>query len=140
MEVKTNPIGFWKRLFGKCLTQPPANADCWKYENGLLIIDLSRTPELVQKAGAIRIENQTLPDRVLIVHGDDDQYYAYRNRCMHAKRRLDPVPGSNTIQCCSINKTTYDYQGRVIVGPAKGPLTAYPVDFEEGRIFINVEK
>lgn len=140
MQVKTNPISFWKRLFGKCITQIPADADCWKFEDRLLIIDLSKAPELSKKAGAIRIEDKSLPDRVLVVHGDDDRYYAFCNRCMHGKRRLDPVPESNTIQCCSINKTTYDYEGNIIVGPAKGSLTVYAVDHEDGRLFINVEK
>lgn len=140
MKIKSNKIGFWKRLFGICLTQLPANLESWKYENGLLIVDLSQTPELSHKAGAIRIEDEKLPNRVLVVHGDDDKYYAYQNRCMHAKRRMDPVPESNTIQCCSVGKATYDYDGKLIHGSAKGPLTIYPVDHENGKLFINIEK
>jgi nitrite reductase/ring-hydroxylating ferredoxin subunit len=43
-------------------------------------------------------------------------YRAFENKCAHAGRKLDPVPGTETVQCCSMGQLTYDYQGNVISG------------------------
>ena len=42
--------------------------------------------------------------QVLIVHGEDGEYHALENKCTHAGRRLDPLPGRPEVECCSIGK------------------------------------
>lgn len=138
--MKTLKRSIWQRIFGICATQKLQDEECWTYSEGLLTIDLSRVPELTQPAGAIRLEDNKLPERVLIVHGDDGRYYAFKNRCQHMGRRLDPAPDTETVQCCSISRSTYEYDGKVISGPAKEPLTIYPVDIDNGKLFVNLEK
>jgi nitrite reductase/ring-hydroxylating ferredoxin subunit len=138
--MKTLKRSIWQRIFGICATQKPQDEECWTYSEELLTIDLSRVPELSQPAGAIRLEDDKLPERVLIIHGDNGKYYAFKNRCQHMGRRLDPVPDTETVQCCSISKSTYEYDGRAISGPAKKPLTIYPMDIDNGKLFVNLEK
>jgi len=53
-------------------------------------------------------------------------------------RRLDPVPGPNTVQCCSVNKSTYDYEGTTIHGPAPNPITKYPVSIEGDKLIATI--
>lgn len=136
--AKDNKLGFFSRLFGKCITQLPTNNECWTFTDGALAIDLSRAPELANLGSAIRIEDESLPERVLLVHGDDDVFRAYKNECVHGKRRIDPVPGAGTLQCCSVNKTTYDYSGTKLRGPVDGELTVYPVAVNEQQLTINL--
>jgi nitrite reductase/ring-hydroxylating ferredoxin subunit len=56
---------------------------------------------------------------VLVIQGDDGEYYAFKNRCTHGKRRLDPMPAIQQVQCCSIGKSTFDYGERRFPGRRK---------------------
>jgi nitrite reductase/ring-hydroxylating ferredoxin subunit len=51
---------------------------------------------------------------LLVFHGDDGQYHAIENRCTHMGRRIDMMPGSHTIECCSVSKSTFTYDGRPV--------------------------
>jgi nitrite reductase/ring-hydroxylating ferredoxin subunit len=127
-----------QRILGIPASKPPIDQDCWTFSGGSIEIDLSRVPELSEPGRAIRLEKKNLQDRVLIIHGEDGHFHAFRNRCKHMGRRLDPVPGTQTVQCCSVNKTTYDYGGEVLFGPAKAPLDVRPVEIQDGRLIVKL--
>jgi nitrite reductase/ring-hydroxylating ferredoxin subunit len=129
-------MSIWKRILGISNTKPPAEAGCWTYGNGTLEVDLARVRELDRPGGAIRLEGGGLPVRVLVVHGEKGKYYALKNKCTHFGRRLDPLPGQPQIQCCSVNKSTFDYTGKKVSGPAKGPVTILPLEDKGGRLVI----
>ena len=131
-------MGFFKRIFGICETRPPLDAGCWTYGNGKVEVDLGRAPELGRREGAIRLEGGGLPERILVFQGNDGEFHALVNKCMHMGRRIDPLAGSSNVRCCSVSKSTYDYTGKVISGPAKGPLTSLPVKSENGRLVIGL--
>jgi nitrite reductase/ring-hydroxylating ferredoxin subunit len=118
---------FLKRLFGICETRLPGDPQSWSVQNGTVKIDLSRTPELKMTGGGLRLEGKGLDPRLLVFHGDDGQYHAIANRCTHMGRRIDTLAGSGTIQCCSVSKSTFTYDGQPVGGAAKKPVRTYPV-------------
>ena len=127
----------WQRIFGISATSKPQDPDGWHYESGELIIRLEQIPELTQPGRAVRFEGKKLPQRILVVYGENKQYRAFHNRCTHlAHRRLDYVPGTETIQCCSVNKSTYSFDGDKIHGPAPRPIPTYPVKIGDGELRI----
>lgn len=127
-----------KRILGICETRQPSDAESWRYENGRITARLGRMPELRRPGGAVRLEGGGLPRRVLLVHGADGRFHAFANRCTHMGRRLDPLPGKDRIECCSVSKSTYTYGGDPVSGAAKAPLETFPVeaDGEDLRIRI----
>ncbi len=131
----------FKRLFGICRTQPPANGACWRMVNGNVEIDLSRAPELREANGTIRIEGKPLPERLLVFRGEDGQYHALPNRCTHVgHRRLDPLPGRNCVQCCSVGQSVFDYQGNRISGSALKPIRPLAVREQDGTLVIILDR
>ena len=139
MEVKFLKRNFFQRLLGVPATAKPQNDSCWNYAGGKLTVELSKAPELNAPGGAARFEGSNLPARVLVVHCEDGEYRAFQNRCTHmGHRRLDPVPGTNTVQCCSVNKSTYDSEGNKIYGPAPGPVTRYPVEKDQENLIVSL--
>ncbi len=141
MDVKFVKRNIFQRIFGISGTKQPEKEDCWGYEDGKLVINLNDASELRVPGGAIRLEGDTLPVRVLVVCGENGEYRAYRNRCTHfGHRRLDPVPGTNTVQCCSINKSTYDPDGNKISGPAPHSIKRYPVEKNQDKLIILISK
>ena len=129
---------FFKRLLGICETPPPGDPDAWQVTDGSVRIDLSRLPELKEAGGGIRLEGNGIEPRLLIFHGDDGQYHAVSNRCTHMGRRIDPIVGSKIIQCCSVSKSTFTYDGKPVGGAAKKPLKTYPVELEGDTLTIQL--
>lgn len=139
MEIKFLKRNFFQRLLGIPATAKPVDDTCWQYGSGKLTIDLTRTSELKAPGGALRCEGKQLPLRVLVVHGEDGQYRAYHNRCTHlGHRRLDPVPGTGTVQCCSVNKSTFDNDGKQIFGPAPRGVTRFEVEQEQQQLIVSI--
>ena len=139
--MATNSLkrGIFQRLFGICATPKPADEGCWTYCDGRVVIDLERTPELSEPLGALRLEKGGLPHRVLVVHGQDGTFHAFENRCRHVGRRLDPVPETDTVQCCSVSKSTYDYTGNVVSGPVKKGVSVYETHLgDDGKLVIDL--
>jgi nitrite reductase/ring-hydroxylating ferredoxin subunit len=132
-------MGLLKRILGICRTSPPKDQECWRYSQGKLEIDLGKARELADRDGAIRLEGKGLRTRILVFHGNDGKYHALTNKCTHiGGRRVDPVAGSQALQCCSVMGSTYSYDGQVVSGPARKPLTAFGVESRNGKLIVSV--
>jgi len=140
MEIKFLDRNIFQRIFGIPATAKPQNPDCWTYSDGQLVIDLKKAPELEISGGALRLEGGSLPRRILVVKDRDGNLRAFHNRCTHlGHRRLDPVPGTDTVQCCSVNKSTYGLDGTKLHGPAPKPVSVYPVALEGDLAIVEIE-
>jgi nitrite reductase/ring-hydroxylating ferredoxin subunit len=129
---------FLKRIFGICETPLPADSGCWDYVYRTIRLRLNRTPELAQPGGAVRLEGKGLSKRVLVVHGEDGAFHALGNRCTHMGRRIDPLPDTDRIECCSVSKSTFTYAGKPVGGAARKPLEIFPVTTSGDELEIHV--
>ncbi len=132
-------LNFFKRIIGSPATKPPRDTGCWHVEGNKLIVELKRAPELNEIGGAIRLESDELSTRVLLFRGDDNQLHAFCNKCTHAGRRLDPVPGAGTVQCCSVGRTTWDYEGNTLRNEENAHATVFPLVENDGFVTITLE-
>jgi nitrite reductase/ring-hydroxylating ferredoxin subunit len=137
MAIKFLNRNIFQRIFGLPATPKPIDPQCWTFSDGKIMIDLKRAPELEKVGGALRLEGDGLPRRVLVIRGEDGEFYAFHNRCTHlGHRRLDPVPRTGTVQCCSVNKSTYTYDGRKVYGPAPDPIGTFKVELDGDRLVV----
>ena len=137
MQVKKLKRSFFQRLLGRPATSLPENNDFWALSGGKITLDLSQAPALGKPGGAVRLEGE-LVGKVLVVHGEDGKYHAFENKCTHMGRCVDPVPGTETVQCCSIGTSTYQLDGSLISGSAAEPLKTYPLTVEDGNLLIEI--
>lgn len=124
---------------GVTQTELPMIDGAWIYTEDGLVLDLSKLPELSTLGGAVRIEGKALPNPILVVLGEDGNYYAFKNVCKHIGRMIDPVVGTRTLRCTSVickTKSTYDYKGKVLSGLAEEPLTTYQLSFVGNNLTI----
>lgn len=126
----------FEQIFGICQTQKPRDVGCWKFSRGRIEIEWGRVPEFRKPWGAIRLEGQGLPVRLLVTYGIDGQFHAFRNTCPHMGRRLDPVAGTARVRCCSLSGSTFDYTGNVMSGPAKEVLKTFRVETNKCKVII----
>jgi nitrite reductase/ring-hydroxylating ferredoxin subunit len=139
MTVTFLERSIWQRIFGISATGKPQDENGWRYESGQLIISLDQIPELTRPGTAVRFEGKSLPVKILVVFGEDKQYRVFHNRCTHlGHRRLDYVPGTETVQCCSVGKSTYTFDGDKIHGPAPQSIRTFPVEVGERELRITI--
>jgi len=131
---------FFKRLLGICETPPPGDPEAWTVADGIVSINLARIPELNNPGGAVRLEGKDPAPRLLVFHGDDGRHHVVSNRCTHMGRRIDPIAGSKIIQCCSVSKSTFTYDGKAVGGAAKKPLQTYPVSRDGETLTIQLTR
>ncbi|MCB2184904.1 MAG: Rieske 2Fe-2S domain-containing protein [Deltaproteobacteria bacterium] len=129
-------MSIWRKILGICDTKPPADPGCWSWEGGRVIIDLDRAGELDQPGGGLRLEGGGLPQRVLVVRDEDGRFHAFHNRCTHAGRRLDPLPGGGQVRCCSVGQSVFDDTGQPLSGSAKKTLQVFPVEQDGRRLMV----
>lgn len=127
-------MGILRRICGICDTKPPGDRDCWARCDDGIEVDLSRVPELAEAGSAVRIEDPSLSQRVLLVNGKDGEFHALPNRCSHGGRRLDPRDGY--LECCSVGRSLFGYDGRRHGGPAPSDLSAFEVEQIDGKLRI----
>ena len=131
-------MGFLKRVLGICRTRPPADPDCWKPGDGKIEVDLARAVELGEPGAAIHLEGGGLAHRVLVLKAEDGALHAFINKCSHAGRRLDPLPGQAQVECCSVGKSRFDYAGERLSGSAKKAIKPLQVEEQEGKLIISL--
>ena len=128
-------MGIFKSIFGIC-NSPKLNETLWHYENNVITIEESVFND--QNAAGVYMKGQGLLKPVLLYRGDDDALHAVQSVCPHAKRKIDPIPGSGKLRCCSLMHSTFDYNGKKLSGPAHGDLTIYPISQQNGQIQIAI--
>jgi nitrite reductase/ring-hydroxylating ferredoxin subunit len=113
----------FQRCVGAPATPEPRDSHGWLRTESKVLVDLLRTPELLRPEGAVRLEGGDPWVRLLVFRGDDGRFHAVHNACSHWGRRMDPVSGTGTLQCCSLARSTFDYSGHCLRGPARRPIT-----------------
>lgn len=127
-------LGAFDRLLG--ISKTPLLEKHWTYAEDALVIALADVDDLRNPGDAVRLEDDALPERVLVVHGLDGEFYAFKNECTHAKRRIDPDGGQ--LKCTSVSGSTFDYEGHVVDGAAEDDLTTYPVEVQGEQLIIRL--
>lgn len=124
------------RIRGISDTPVLEDREAWTYAGSTLTLALDRIPDLAVPGSAVRLEDDDVPEPLLIVHGVDDEYYVFINKCPHAGRKIDPLGGK--LECTSIGKSVFDYAGNVLSGTAKTGLTTYTVTYDAGQLVVEL--
>lgn len=130
-----NYTGGLDRLKGVTHTPLLDNPAAWRYDNSELRLALAGVPDLAQLGHAIRLEDASLPEDLLIVYGVDGEYYVYINKCTHGQRKID-LDENGQLRCTSLGQSRFDYHGQVLSGSATSPLTTYTVERQGDELVI----
>ncbi|MFC1476976.1 Rieske (2Fe-2S) protein [candidate division KSB1 bacterium] len=138
MAESRKKLTLFHRVFGICATKGPQDPECWNYTDGQIEIELERAPELTPENGAVRLEGKSLPEQVLVFRDNDGGFRALHNKCTHGGRRIDPLPGTHTVQCCSVGKSVFDYEGKPVSGSAKEPVKVYEAVEVDNKLVVKI--
>lgn len=130
-------LDFLKAVAGVSKTKP-LSPEFWRLEENKATIKVDQIPELQQPGGAVYLAGKGIESPVLVVRDDDGNYHSFSNRCSHFGRKLDPVPGKSVLRCCSLNHSTFDYNGANLTGPTSKPVKVYRTELKDGNLMIFV--
>ena len=98
-------MSIFQAIFGICQTKK-LDGGLWQLDGDTIRIKIDQVPELAQNSGAVYLKGDSLEDPVLVFRNNDGGFIALKNKCTHAGRKIDPVPGENKLKCCSIGHST----------------------------------
>jgi cytochrome b6-f complex iron-sulfur subunit len=130
-------LDFLKSVAGICETSR-LGEQLWQTEGTTVRVRVDEAMELQEPLGAVYLKGKGLKRPILIVRDQEGELRCFLNRCTHAGRKLDPVPGEAALRCCSISHSTFDLDGRKLGGPAKGPIRVLQSDLSNGELVINL--
>ena len=130
-------MSFLKAILGICETKPLAET-AWEAKDGQVSVDLEAATMLTTKGGAAYLKGKGLNKPVLVIRGDDNKLYAYENSCTHGHRKIDPIAGESKLRCCSVNHSTFNYDGKPLSGPAKHDIKRFEAKEAGGRLVIKL--
>lgn len=128
-------VDFLKAVAGICRTKP-LSPDCWHVDGNRITVSADGVPDLALPGGAVYLAGKGLKKPILVVRDDNGNYHSFSNRCTHAGRKLDPVPGKQVLRCCSVSHSTFDYRGNNLTGPGKKPIHVYRTELDGGNLVI----
>ncbi len=130
-------LNLLKSVAGISETKPLAQ-DLWRLDGNTVTVKVDKAPELLRPGGAVYLTGNGLKEPILVVSDNEGGFHSFSNRCTHFGRKLDPVPGKPALRCCSVNHSTFDYQGANLKGPAKKPIHVYKTELKNSELIINI--
>jgi len=130
-------IDFLKAVAGICETDR-LGQDLWEFQGDRVTIKLDRIAELRGPGGAVYLKGKGLERPVLVISDNEGNLRSFSNRCTHGGRKLDPVSGEPVLRCCSVNHSTFDYDGNKLSGPAKKSIRVYQTELKDGDLIISI--
>ncbi len=135
LPTKTNLL---KRLFCIPITPLAPDPSCYAIQGSTITVWLEKAKGLDVPGGALRIEDERVSDRILVIRSQGGTFGAFRNRCGCSGFRVDPVPGEEKIRCCTLMQSTYDLAGKRLSGSAQKDLDVLPVEVFPDRLEIDI--
>ncbi|MEN6535708.1 MAG: hypothetical protein ABFD60_17105 [Bryobacteraceae bacterium] len=122
-----------------CCVTPPAPANSIQFQDGKIIVDLTRVPELRRSGTAIAIVDEARKINLILVHAESKRYVTLNRACTHGFAPCAYNQRRHTVQCTSLNHAEYTLDGTLLHGRTHGNLRAYPTKANKSSIEITLE-
>jgi nitrite reductase/ring-hydroxylating ferredoxin subunit len=114
----------------------------YRLQGGKIVMTLSKIDVLDRPGGAVKFAVSVKPDtdpvKILVVRPDEETFVVFEDRCTHGKRELNYRHDVKLLECSSFGHSKFDLSGKVLEGPAKGPLLLYPFERQGNELFVKV--
>jgi nitrite reductase/ring-hydroxylating ferredoxin subunit len=125
-----------------CCALPEPAPDALHIEPGLVVLDLTRTPQLHHTGDALKIIDPARKLQILVARPERDRFVALSQRCTHGGGPLTYVHRHKHLYCTCWGHAKFALDGAVLRWPNSKqpvPLPAYPVERDGNRLLIRVE-
>jgi len=125
-----------------CCTLPEAPSGAVQFEPGLVVIDLSRTPDLNRTGDALKIVDSARKLQILVARPAKNRFVALDQKCTHGGGALTYVHRHRHLYCTCWGHAKFALDGAVLRWPNSEqprPLRAHTVEKRGNRLYVRVE-
>ena len=114
--------------------------DLMLLNNGEVKISLDDVPKLKEQGYGLKFKVSGPGDeiKIVLVHANDDQFYALENKCTHGGRELEYKADDEIMRCASFGHSKFELDGDMVKGPAKNDLKTFPVTTGQNEVVIKI--
>jgi Rieske Fe-S protein len=123
-----------------CCTTPRLGPAAVTIAEDAAVVRLDAAPELQQKGGSARVVDEALRIDLIVVRRGRRSYAALDTACTHGNAPVAYKPHQQTLQCTCWGRSEFALDGRVVGGPAKRPLRAYPTALSGDTLTIDLSE
>lgn len=137
-------------IAGSCSTisgisnTPSLSPDCFDVINNKLYVYKSKVCNILAINGAVKLSyinpEKLLRVKVILVRTNNNNYFAFENRCTQCNKELEYNIKSNSLNCIGIGHSRYELNGEVLKGPAKERLKTFLCSYDEENIILDLQK
>lgn len=106
-------------------------------QGGDVSLALADYPELQQASGVLPVRPGGSGKPIMIVRGEGDKFSAFSLKCTHLGCTVGWNEAARSFDC-PCHGSRFQADGSVLRGPAKQPLTGYPVEFDGSTLRFHV--
>lgn len=109
-------------------------------EDSSVAVFLDRVPSLDTVGGSATLEDDRLPQFIIIARPAAGEYVAASSLCTHRERALGYVHERRVFLCSSMGKSEFALDGSALKGPAEDPLLVYKTTLEGNVLEIQLSR
>ncbi len=118
---------------------PIAPLDSFSLEGNEIKLDISKTPELKEIGGSVKISINNSDIKIIVARIDEDKFLAFTDKCTHRGGELEYNHEKGQFRCVSFGHSTFAKDGDALKGPAKSSITPYLIEANQDNILsINI--
>jgi cytochrome b6-f complex iron-sulfur subunit len=106
-------------------------------EGGAVRLTIAEYPELQKPGGAVPVRPNGGGKPIMVVRGEGDAFTAHLLKCTHLGCTVGWNEGERTFDC-PCHGSRFKVDGSVLRGPAKAPLTEYPVTYDGSVAVVKI--
>ncbi len=104
-----------------------------------IIIDIEKTPDLLNEGSAVKIIDKRLNERIIIANTGKNGFSALSIFCTHNGAEVEYKHDLKKFICVSFNHAEFSPDGRSIDGMKLQALTSYPISNKDENLIISIK-
>ncbi|MBR9999861.1 MAG: Rieske 2Fe-2S domain-containing protein [Cyclobacteriaceae bacterium] len=133
----TSVLNGCKAITGNSDT-PLISENAYTINQGYLVLDLDRIPELEPDGGSVKLELTSRDLKIIVARTGKNSFVALRDQCTHGGREVEYKHDESIFRCVSFGHSKYGNSGEVIKGPAKTGLEKFTTSLVEKKLEIKL--
>jgi Rieske Fe-S protein len=122
---------------------PIAPGGSFRVESDKVFLNLKKVETLAKVGGSVKLAinddaQPAVKTKIIVVRSGEKKYQVFSDACTHGGMELEYQHAKQILRCVSFGKSEFDMHGTVLRGPAKAPLTVYPVLLSDHELVIQL--
>jgi len=118
--------------------RPPAYAIEASDKNLEIVIDIGKAPDLLTEGNAVKIIDSRIKEAIIIANTGQNAFTVLSIACPHNGFEVEYKHDQKIFKCISVSRAEFAFDGQVLNGPPRKPLTSYPIRRQDDKLIVSI--